>query len=209
MGAEARPLFWLCSLSTRGQVQCSLAVRNQLWHSALRRMMSWPEPHSSILTSVAFPPWPWHVSGASLVTQMVKNPPQCRRPGFDPWVRRIPCRRQWLPTPIFLAGESLGQRSLEGYSPWGCKESDTTKQLTFSHWHLSSRLKMENFFFYIGEQFYLVVIFIFKMYLFLIEGYLLYNIVLVSATHQHDSAIGVHTSPPSWPSLPPPPYTTP
>ena len=35
-------------------------------------------------------------------------------------------RREWPPTPVFLPGESYGQRSLVGYSPWGCKESDTT-----------------------------------------------------------------------------------
>ena len=38
--------------------------------------------------------------------------------------------RAWLPTPVFLPGESHGQRSLEGYSPWHCKESDTTEQLS-------------------------------------------------------------------------------
>ena len=38
--------------------------------------------------------------------------------------------REWLPTPVFLPGEFHGQRSLVGYSPWGCKESDTTEQLT-------------------------------------------------------------------------------
>ena len=45
---------------------------------------------------------------------------QCRnhrRPKFDPWVRKIPCRRKWQPTPGFLPGESQRQRSLEGYSP--------------------------------------------------------------------------------------------
>ena len=55
---------------------------------------------------------------------------QCRRLkrlGFDPWVRRIAWGRAWQPTPIFLPGESHGQRSLAGYSPWGCKESDTTE----------------------------------------------------------------------------------
>ena len=41
-----------------------------------------------------------------------------------------PWRREWLPTPVFLPGESYGQRSLGGYSPWGLKESDTTEQLT-------------------------------------------------------------------------------
>ena len=35
-------------------------------------------------------------------------------------------KRKWRPTPIFLPGKSHGQRSLAGYSPWGCKESDTT-----------------------------------------------------------------------------------
>ena len=55
---------------------------------------------------------------------------QCRRHkrlGFDPWVRKIPWRRKWQPTPVFLPGKSHGQRSLEGYIPWGHKESDTTE----------------------------------------------------------------------------------
>ena len=43
------------------------------------------------------------------------------------WVRKIPWRRAWQPTPVFLPGESHGQRSLEGWSPWGHKESDTTE----------------------------------------------------------------------------------
>ena len=49
---------------------------------------------------------------------------QCKRPEFDPWVRKIPWRREWQPTPVCLPGESHGLRSLVGYSPWGCKESD-------------------------------------------------------------------------------------
>ena len=40
-------------------------------------------------------------------------------------------RREWPPTPVFLPGESQGQRSLGGYSPWGCKESDMA-QLSLS-----------------------------------------------------------------------------
>ena len=51
---------------------------------------------------------------------------QCRRPRFDPWVGEIPWRRDWLPIPVFLPRECHGQRSLVGYSPWGCKEWDTT-----------------------------------------------------------------------------------
>ena len=44
---------------------------------------------------------------------------RCKRQGFDFWVGKIPWRRKWQPTPVFLPGESHGQRSLAGYSPWG------------------------------------------------------------------------------------------
>ena len=57
---------------------------------------------------------------------------QCRRPGFDSWVRNIPWRREWQPTSVFLPGEFHGQRSLAVYSPWGHRESDTTERLTLS-----------------------------------------------------------------------------
>ena len=50
-----------------------------------------------------------------------------RGSGFDPWVGQIPWRREWQPTPVFLPGEFHGQRSLVGYSLWGCKESDMTE----------------------------------------------------------------------------------
>ena len=57
---------------------------------------------------------------------------QCRRPGFDPWFRKIPWRRKWLLFPVFLPGEFHRQRILGGYIPWGHKELDTTEQLTLS-----------------------------------------------------------------------------
>ena len=56
---------------------------------------------------------------------------QCRKPGFDPWVGKIPWRREWLPTLVFWPGEFHGL-----YSPWGGKESDTTEQLSL---HLHSQ----------------------------------------------------------------------
>ena len=62
----------------------------------------------------------------------VKNPPAMQETWFDPCVGKIPWRRAWQPTPVFLPGKSHGQRSLVGYSPWGRKESDTTEQ----HLHL-------------------------------------------------------------------------
>ena len=46
-------------------------------------------------------------------------------PGSVSGLGRFPWRREWQPTPVFLPGESRGQRSLAGYSPWGHKESDT------------------------------------------------------------------------------------
>ena len=55
---------------------------------------------------------------------------QCRRHEFNPWVGNIPWRRKWQPIPVFLPGEFNEQRSLVSYSPWGCKESDMTEQLT-------------------------------------------------------------------------------
>ena len=65
--------------------------------------------------------------GVSLVAQMVKNPPA--NAGDPASIREsgnFPGEREWQPTPVFLPGESHGQRSLAGYSPWGHKESDVT-----------------------------------------------------------------------------------
>ena len=58
---------------------------------------------------------------------------QCRRPWFDFWVGKITWRRERLPTPVFLPGESHGQRSLAGYSPWDHKESGMTEWLPLTH----------------------------------------------------------------------------
>ena len=54
----------------------------------------------------------------------------CRRSGFNPWFGQIPWRREWLPIPVFLTGEFHRERSLVGYSPWGCKKLDTTEHLS-------------------------------------------------------------------------------
>ena len=65
--------------------------------------------------------------GASLIAQSVKNLPAMQETWFDSWVWKIPWRRKWQPTPAFLPGESHGQRSLAGYSPWGRKELGMTE----------------------------------------------------------------------------------
>jgi len=50
--------------------------------------------------------------------------------GLIPALGKIPWRRAWQPTPVFLPGESHRQRSLASYSPWGCKQSDMTERVT-------------------------------------------------------------------------------
>ena len=65
--------------------------------------------------------------------------------GFDPWVRKIPWRRKWKPTPVNLPGKSHGQRSLVGYSLRGHKESDTAEQLMLSERLLEAFVHSSNF----------------------------------------------------------------
>ena len=54
----------------------------------------------------------------------------CKRSRLDPWVQKIPYRRKWQPIPLSLPGESHGQRSLVGYSPWGHKELNMTEVIS-------------------------------------------------------------------------------
>ena len=67
-------------------------------------------------------PYSWAYLVAQLVIRL-----QCGRPGFDPWVVKIPWRRERLPTPVFWPGAFHGL-----YRPWGHKESDTTERLSLS-----------------------------------------------------------------------------
>ena len=71
---------------------------------------------------------------------------QCRRLRFDPWVGKIPWRRKWQPTSVFLPGKSHGERNLVGYSPWAHKKSDTieglsTHTISFTEKRKNSSLK--------------------------------------------------------------------
>ena len=78
---------------------------------------------------------------------------QCQRPRFNTWVRKMPWRRKWQPNLVLLPGKFHGWRNLIGYSPWDCKESDTTSlslswkykrfwiiKVTF-FWNLSPRVR--------------------------------------------------------------------
>ena len=107
-----------------------------------KAVASWPADHQYSHVSVYFGELlevfiltffhpPKELVKTSLVAQMVKRLSTMRRPGFNPWVGKIPWRRKWQSTPGLLPGKSHGQRSLVGYSPCGRKESDTTERLHF------------------------------------------------------------------------------
>ena len=67
--------------------------------------------------SLSFVGFPGGASGKEPACQCRRH----KRHWFDLWVRKIPWRRAWQPSPVFLPGESHGQRSLAGYSPWDCR----------------------------------------------------------------------------------------
>ena len=83
--------------------------------------------------------WPTFTFGVSLLAQMVKSLPAIQETLVQSLGQEDPWRRKWQPTPVFLSGKSHGQRPLAGYTPWGHKESDTTKQLT----HTGSRAQAQ------------------------------------------------------------------
>ena len=62
-----------------------------------------------------------------MVKILPANEGRRKRCRFDPWVGKILWSRKWQPTPVFLPGKFHGQKSLVGYSPWGCKELDITE----------------------------------------------------------------------------------
>ena len=80
-----------------------------------------------------------HTKAMMLPTQTGREPAcqfrRHKRCGLDPWIKKIPWRRAWQPTPVLLPGKSHGQRSLVGYSPRGHKGSDKTEWLTHTHTH--------------------------------------------------------------------------
>ena len=118
-------LFWLCHVACR-----TLVPRPEIEptpHAVEARSPNhWttrevPEFIFSIRCPI--PQVPWWLSGRESTCQF-------RRHRFDPWVGKIPWRRKWQPILVFLPGKSHGQRSLAGYSLWGCRVGHdlTTKQ---------------------------------------------------------------------------------
>ena len=80
----------------------------------------WVRNESDMTEQLTFP-------GGSSGKEPICRCRRCKRRRFHPWVRKITWRRVWQATPVFLPGESHGQRSLEGYSPWGHEVSNTTE----------------------------------------------------------------------------------
>ena len=99
--------------------------------------------------------FPWCLNGKQSACQ-------CRRHRFDPWVEEIPWRRKWQHTPVFLPGKYHGQRSLVGYSPWGCKRvghdlATNQKQFTLdinNIWLWAKPFCFENSGKYLNSKFY-------------------------------------------------------
>ena len=108
----------------RSSINYLTCPKSQLCHLTVRPRQT---THLSEPVSSSIEGGPWNPHGVPRWLSGRESACQCRRhrrPGFDPWVRKIPWRRKWWPTPVFLPGESHGQRILEDYSPWSHKNSD-------------------------------------------------------------------------------------
>ena len=85
-----------------------------------------------------------------MVAQMMKNVPAMQETQDQSLGQEDPLEKGWQPTPVFLPGGSHGQRSVVGCSPWGLKESDTTKQLTHTHTHTHTVIMIIPFPIFVG-----------------------------------------------------------
>ena len=79
-----------------------------IWYGFIFSEVKWRKQFDCF--EISLPP---SFTETSLVIQTMKKL-QCERPGFDPWVGKIPWRKEWQPIPVFLPGEFHGQRSLAG-----------------------------------------------------------------------------------------------
>ena len=121
---QARILEWLAISFSRGSSRPR--DRTQVSLIAGRRFTVWATREARVNKKAVFK---FTVPGGSEVKASAWN---AGRPGFAPWVGKIPWRRKWQPTPVPLPGESHGGRSLVGYRLWDRKESDTTERLHFT-----------------------------------------------------------------------------
>ena len=107
------------------ETSSTLQPASTSWHRgytclALLRDTAFILPSMSKLSSYWSPTAKFSLpAGVMPCGSIVKNSPATRRLRFDPWVRKIPWKRKWQSTLVFLPGKSHRQRSLAGYSPWG------------------------------------------------------------------------------------------
>ena len=123
--SQRGPSPHLSSLPGSGQC-CSPSPNHWLWLAGFERG-TWGKEGQDRMACVieAFEGrcgLPWWLSGKELTCQCKRY----KRHGFDSWIRKIPWRRAWQPSLVFLPGQSHGQRSLAGCSSWGHNNSDTT-----------------------------------------------------------------------------------
>ena len=102
-----------------------LVTDREAWRAVVHGVVKSRTRWSTELTTIYLPRW----------RSVKESAWQCRRWGFNPWVRMIPWSRKWQPIPVFLPEKFHGQRSLAGYRPWGCKESATNELLSM-HAHI-------------------------------------------------------------------------
>ena len=107
-------------------IPAATAAQNLVRRKRGRRSQGSPESLKSACMQLLLLSPTWVDIGLAWWLSGKESASQCWRSRFDPWVGKIPCRRRWQPTIVFLPGEFHGQRSLAGYSPWGHKESNTT-----------------------------------------------------------------------------------
>ena len=86
--------------------------------------------HKSFLTTKINLPLLWGFPGGSVVRESTCQWRRLKRHRFYSSIGKIPWRRKWWPTPVFLSGKSHGQRSRVGYSPWGREEWETIQGLS-------------------------------------------------------------------------------
>ena len=117
--AQAAPLLGIptCAVTTVSILILSISPACHFFYAGISQGSL--SLHKGPAVSFELPRW---LSGQESTCQCRRH----RRHRFDPWVGKIPWRKKWQSTPVFLPGESHGQRSLAGYSPWGHKDSDMT-----------------------------------------------------------------------------------